>query len=91
LGDVLSALSDPLRRRVVAVLARLPEGTERTCASFDLGVSKASLTHHFRTLHHSGLIRQINRGNSRGAVLRRADIEGRFPGLLSIVAAENFE
>lgn len=89
LGEVLSALADPLRRRVVGVLARLPDGTERTCASFNLGVSKASLTHHFRALRYSGLIRQIDRGNSRAAVLRRADIEGRFPGLLTIVALEN--
>jgi DNA-binding transcriptional ArsR family regulator len=91
LGEVLSALADPLRRRVVATLARLPDGTERTCASFNLGVSKASLTHHFRTLRHAGLVRQIDRGNSRAAVLRRSDIEERFPGLLSIVAAESGE
>lgn len=89
LGEVLSALADPLRRRIVATLACLPDDTERTCASFNLGVSKASLTHHFRTLRHSGLVRQIDRGNSRAAVLRRADIEARFPGLLAIVAAED--
>ncbi len=90
-GDVLSALADPLRRQVVATLARLPVHTERTCASFNLPVSKASLTHHFRVLRHAGLIRQIDRGNSRAAVLRLVDIDYRFPGLLAILAAEQVE
>jgi len=88
LGNVLSALADPHRRRVIATLARLPAGTERTCVSFDLPVGKASLTHHFRVLRHAGLVRQVDRGNSRTTVLRRDDMEARFPGLLTIVAAE---
>ncbi|MCJ8054716.1 helix-turn-helix domain-containing protein [Shinella curvata] len=88
LGAVLSALADPLRRRVVMELARAPIGTERTCASFGLPVSKATLTHHFRILRESGLIRQIDRGNSRAATLRRDDLDRRLPGLLDLVAAE---
>ncbi|RJG46072.1 MULTISPECIES: helix-turn-helix domain-containing protein [unclassified Mesorhizobium] len=89
IGPVLSALADPLRRRVVAELARAPEGTERTCASFGLPVTKATLTHHFRVLREAGLIRQINRGNSRTAALRRDDIDAKLPGLLSLVAAND--
>lgn len=89
LGDVLSALADPHRRRVVATLARLPADTERTCVSFGLPVGKASLTHHFRVLRHAGLIRQVDRGNSRTAKLRRDDIEARFPGLLALIAASS--
>ncbi|MFK4870403.1 ArsR/SmtB family transcription factor [Novosphingobium sp. ZW T3_23] len=88
LGAVLSAIADPLRRHVVATLARLPDGSERTCASFGFPVSKASLTHHFKVLRHAGLIRQVDRGNSRAATLRRDDLDLRFPGLLSIVMAE---
>lgn len=88
LGDVLSALADPHRRQVIAALARLPADTERTCASFNLPMSKASLTHHFRVLRHAGLIRQVDRGNSRTTKLRHEDIEARFPGLLTIVATE---
>lgn len=88
LGDVLAALADPHRRHVVATLARLDAETERTCASFGLPVGKASLTHHFRVLRHAGLIRQVDRGNSRTTKLRRDDLEARFPGLLTIVAAE---
>jgi DNA-binding transcriptional ArsR family regulator len=89
LGEVLSALADPHRRHVVATLSRLPDHTERTCVSFNLPVGKASLTHHFRVLRHAGLIRQIDRGNSRTATLRRDDMEARFPGLLAVVATED--
>ncbi|MEV7612497.1 helix-turn-helix domain-containing protein [Streptomyces sp. NPDC089799] len=88
LGAVLAALADPLRRRVVRDLAAAPQGTARTCSSFALPVSKATTTHHFRVLREAGLIRQVNRGNSRMASLRREDVEGRFPGLLALVAAE---
>ncbi len=88
LGTVLSALADPLRRKVVHDLIRCPQGHERTCVSFNLPVSKASLTHHFRVLREAGLIRQENRGNSRAATLRREDMEARFPGLLALVAED---
>lgn len=67
LGPVLSALADPLRRRVVRELAAAPDGTARTCSSFGLPVSKATVTHHFRALREAGLIRQVDRGNSRMA------------------------
>ncbi|MFC9847878.1 ArsR/SmtB family transcription factor [Streptomyces sp. NPDC060223] len=83
---VLRALSDPLRYQVIATLAREPEGTERTCTSFGLPVSKSTRTHHFRILREAGLVQQVDRGNSRGAQLRRQDIEQRFPGLLRLVA-----
>ncbi|MFJ9419622.1 ArsR/SmtB family transcription factor [Streptomyces sp. NPDC101227] len=88
LGPVLAALADPLRRRVVRELALAPDGTARTCSSFGLPVSKATVTHHFRALREAGVIRQVDRGNSRMASLRRADIERRFPGLLGIVTSE---
>ena len=88
LGELLQALADPLRRQVIRELVRLPEGSERTCASFNLPVSKATLTHHFKILRHSGLIRQVDRGNSRAAQLRRTDIDQHFPGLLALLASE---
>lgn len=88
LGRVLSALADPMRRRVVRELALAPDGTARTCSSFALPVSKATVTHHFRTLREAGLIQQTDRGNSRMACLRRSDIEARFPALLALLIAE---
>ncbi|WP_331766397.1 helix-turn-helix domain-containing protein [Embleya sp. NBC_00896] len=88
LGKVLSALADPLRRKVVRELIAEPDGTDRSCVSFGLPVTKATRTHHFRVLREAGLINHVDRGNSRTAALRRADIEHRFPGLLAIIAAE---
>ncbi|KIX78736.1 ArsR/SmtB family transcription factor [Streptomyces sp. JL4002] len=86
---VLSALSDPLRYSVVSALVREPEGTARTCASFDLPVSKSTITHHFRILREAGLVRQVDRGNSRAATLRREDLDERFPGLLDLIRAHD--
>lgn len=86
LEAVLGALADPLRRRVVTTLIDEAEGTARTCASFELGVSKSTLTHHFRILREAGLIWQVDRGNSRKVTLRRPEIEQRFPGLLELLA-----
>ncbi|EFL02057.1 MULTISPECIES: ArsR/SmtB family transcription factor [Streptomyces] len=83
---VLKALSDPLRYHVIATLVRQPQDTERTCTSFGLPVGKSTRTHHFRILREAGLVRQVDRGNSRSARLRREDIEQRFPGLLRLVA-----
>ncbi|MEU6442242.1 transcriptional regulator [Streptomyces sp. NPDC047046] len=83
---VLKALSDPLRYHVIATLARQSEDVERTCTSFGLPVSKSTRTHHFRVLREAGLVRQVDRGNSRSARLRREEVERRFPGLLRLVA-----
>ncbi|MFG2566434.1 ArsR/SmtB family transcription factor [Streptomyces sp. NPDC048567] len=86
LQAVMKALSDPMRYLVVATLAAQPDGTERSCTSFGLPVSKSTRTHHFRVLREAGLVRQVDRGNSRMAQLRREDIESRFPGLLKLIA-----
>jgi len=88
LGRILSALADPLRRSVVTRLLQEPDGTERTCASFELPVTKSSCTYHFRVLRESGLILHPDYGNHRGVTLRRAEVEQRFPGLLSVLAHE---
>ncbi|MFJ3158830.1 ArsR/SmtB family transcription factor [Streptomyces kanasensis] len=85
LRSVMNALSDPLRYEVVSELVRGPEGSERHCSSFGLPVSKSTRSHHFRILREAGLIRQVDRGNSRMAQLRRADLDTRFPGLLALV------
>ncbi len=83
LVDIFAALADPLRLKVVRDLLSEPDGVERHCTSFGLPVSKSTRSHHFKVLREAGLIRQVDRGNSRMAQLRRADVEERFPGLLS--------
>jgi DNA-binding transcriptional ArsR family regulator len=88
LGVVLAALADPRRRAVVQCLIMKADERPRTCASFDLSVSKSSLTHHFRVLRQAGLIHQDDRGNRNEVTLRRAELEQRFPGLLELIAAD---
>ncbi|MFB7875298.1 MULTISPECIES: ArsR/SmtB family transcription factor [unclassified Nocardia] len=88
LGAVLAALADPLRRRVITLLALDPADGDRSCSSFDLPVTKATRTHHFRVLREAGLVRQVNHGNRSTVVLRRAALDARFPGLLGLLVAE---
>jgi DNA-binding transcriptional ArsR family regulator len=80
LEDVLHALADPLRLRIVRELA--DEGVELSCSHFDLPVTKSTTTHHFRVLRESGVIRQTYEGTAKMNGLRRDDLDGLFPGLL---------
>ncbi|RJO78321.1 transcriptional regulator [Nocardia panacis] len=89
LGTVLAALADRHRLTVVLDLLADDEGAERHCSSFGLPVSKATRTHHFRVLRQAGLIRQVDRGNSNMAQLRRAELAQRFPGLIELLATES--
>ncbi|MGH3244549.1 MAG: ArsR/SmtB family transcription factor [Spirillospora sp.] len=79
LENVLSALGNPLRLRIVRVLA---QGGERTCGSILDGISKSTLTHHWRVLRDSGVIWQSPSGRENLLSLRREDLDARFPGLL---------
>ncbi|MCU1507565.1 MAG: hypothetical protein QOG18_119 [Microbacteriaceae bacterium] len=88
LGTVMSALADPLRRRVVSELMREPDGAERNCSSFELPVTKSTRTYLFRVLRESGLVCDSFYGNRRAVSLRRAEIDARFPGLLTLLEAE---
>ncbi len=90
LGKVLSALADPMRRGVVLDLAR-GDGAPRLCGTFSMPVTKATRTHHFRVLREAGLIRQVDLGNGRTNVLRRAELDARFPGLLAAILAAGQE
>ncbi|MET7934880.1 helix-turn-helix domain-containing protein [Streptomyces sp. NPDC005322] len=83
LEDVLHALSDPMRMRVVRTLAE--ESEELSCSVFDLPVSKSTTTHHFRVLRECGVIHQVYRGTAKMSALRREDLDALFPGLLDSV------
>jgi DNA-binding transcriptional ArsR family regulator len=83
LPAVLHALSDPQRLRIVRSLAESPAA--RRCGSFGLGITKSTLTHHFRVLREAGVIEQLEEGTARLNSLRRADLDERFPGLLDAV------
>ncbi|MFF8378116.1 ArsR/SmtB family transcription factor [Streptomyces sp. NPDC015661] len=83
LQQVLDALVDPVRRRIVAEL--YAAGEDLACGTIELPVSKSTATHHFHVLREAGLIRQHYAGTSRMNTLRHEEFEERFPGLLRAV------
>jgi DNA-binding transcriptional ArsR family regulator len=82
LAAMMAALSDPMRVRIVRTLAA---EHERTCGTFDLGISKATRSHHFKVLREAGLTHTRSEGTHRHVSLRRDDVDARFPGLLDAV------
>lgn len=86
LATVLQALSDPVRLLIVAKLA---DGLEYTCGSFNLPVAKSTCSHHFRVLREAGVVQQRIEGKCRYNRLRTEHLEQRFPGLLKAVLTAN--
>ena len=84
LSAVMAALSDPMR---VAIVRQLAAEGERTCGTFDVGVSKATRSHHFKVLREAGLTSTRAEGTHRYVSLRRDEVDERFPGLLGAVLA----
>ncbi|MBS2546671.1 helix-turn-helix transcriptional regulator [Catenulispora sp. NL8] len=84
LAAAMHALSDPLRLRIVALLARDGE-TECSVIYSALGISKSNASHHFRILRESGLIWRSHQGRQQSARLRGEEFDARFPGLLAAV------
>lgn len=88
LGVLLAALADEHRRGVVRNLIADSEDTEHPCANFNLPQARSTRSHHFRVLREAGVVRQVDYGNKSGITLRRAELDGRFPGLLDLLASE---
>jgi DNA-binding transcriptional ArsR family regulator len=82
LTTILQALGDPVRLTIVRALAA--EG-EQVCGSMELGISKSTRSHHFKTLREAGVTSTRVEGTHRHVSLRRDDLEARFPGLLEAV------
>jgi DNA-binding transcriptional ArsR family regulator len=91
---ILHALSDPVR---VAIYSDIV-GSEcsRNCSNFlkvsDKAIPKSTLSQHFKALREAGLIRGERIGVEMHNTSRCAEIEKRFPGLISsIVNAHNIQ
>jgi len=80
----LTALADPVRLSIVRRVAGRADW-ELPCGSFEVGVGKATLSHHFGVLREAGLVEQRDEGARRTVRLRRAEYDERFPGLLDLV------
>jgi DNA-binding transcriptional ArsR family regulator len=79
LATIMGALADAHRLAIVRALA---DDGERVCGTFDLGIAKATRSHHFKILREAGVTHTRVEGTRRFVSLRREDLEARFPGLL---------
>ena len=84
LVNVLRALGDPIRLRIVQKLAD-GEPHSKGLDAWDFDVQKSTLAHHFKTLREAGVTRTIVTGRTHAIQLRRAELEGRFPGLIASI------
>ncbi|MDI5965415.1 helix-turn-helix domain-containing protein [Streptomyces sp. SL13] len=85
MAAVFSALAHPARARIVESLLTRDDWTAGNCASFNLPLSRSSLTHHLRVMSDAGLVIQRDHGNRCEVVLRKEELDARFPGLLDLV------
>lgn len=85
LETALQALADETRLQIVRELAQAP--TACACGSIDIELSKATRSHHFKTLREAGITNTEIVGTKRLVSLRRAEFDSRFPGLLDAVLA----
>jgi DNA-binding transcriptional ArsR family regulator len=84
LPGIMAALSDPVRVQIVRELAG--QG-EMSCGRLELGIAKATRSHHLRVLREAGLTHTRAEGTRRFVSLRREELDARFPGLLPAVLA----
>ena len=81
LDQVLSALGDPVRLKIVQMAAVDPQ----PCHVFQGGLSKSTLSHHMKILREAGIIRQETQGTCRLTSIRKKELNSRFPGVLASV------
>lgn len=87
LERLFHALSDPVRLEIVRTLAQVEEAS---CSELDGGRPKSSMSHHFRVLREAGLVQTRHVGTTHINMLRRRELESRWPGLLaSILSASD--
>jgi hypothetical protein len=91
LERVLCALTDAHRRSVITALLREPKSAWRPYQWFNLPITKAGRTHHFRILREAGLLWLDDQGNRVLVSLRHDDIEARFPGLMNAILVGSTE
>lgn len=86
LATALHALADPVRLNMVR---RLADAGELCCegALASCQAPKSTRSHHLKVLRAAGLIRTRKAGREYLNVLRRAEFDSRFPGLLDTVLA----
>lgn len=81
--DVLRALADPVRLDIVQQLFSSQDAL--TCSQLDRGRAKSSMSHHYKVLRDAGVIRTHIAGKEHFNLLRKSELDERFPGLLASI------
>ena len=81
--DIMHALSDPTRLEIIRCLASKHQ--PMTCGELVLDRPKSSMSHHFKILRSAGLVRTVIEGTEHMNSLRLAEIEKKFPNVLSSI------
>ncbi len=86
LADLLRALADETRVGVVLAIA---DGEWHTWAEATASCDQQppTVSHHLRVLREAGLIEYRLHGRTKDVRLRRAVVDGRFPGLIAGVTS----
>ncbi len=85
LPELVKALSDPNRLRLVVALA---DGEfHHTIDLPGLSVQKSTLSHHLRTLREAGFTETLFEGRTCQIRLRVADLNSRFPGFVDALTS----
>ncbi|GAA0338550.1 metalloregulator ArsR/SmtB family transcription factor [Streptomyces olivoreticuli] len=87
LHDVLFALSDPTRSRLVGLLRERGEHTVGGLAEHAGAIPKSTMSYHNKTLREAGVTRIRSEGTRCFVSLRSEDLEARYPGLLDLLLA----
>ena len=84
---LMHALSDPVRVQIFLGVAYA--ACAQTCSTFlevsDQAIPKSTLSQHFKALREAGLIRSERKGVEIHNSARCAEIDERFPGLLTAI------
>ncbi len=63
LAQVLKALADPARLRIISLIAARPGAEACNCELVEpLGLSQPTVSHHLRVLHDAGVLERERRG-----------------------------
>jgi DNA-binding transcriptional ArsR family regulator len=92
LPRVLAALADPHRLAAVRFVARHGESwCMQVIQEAGLPMTKPTFSHHLRILREAGIITKRIQGTKGYMSLRKADLDGRFPGLIDAVLSAETE
>ena len=83
--NILYALGDPLRLRIVGQLATINEAMSCGDISVVKEIAKSTGSYQFKVLREAGVIRMTPQGRRVLVSLRTEDLEARFPGLLETI------